>query len=575
MPTRLVKPVKRKGIPQFTQTIVSKTNTLLSFSTVLGFGVWECQQSNGHWRVYSGKVNSIIEQAILDNQTAVKVQVSGNNYTLRLDTRTQHNHQSGTWKKIRRRQVTTTYEDISTATDSMVSPGMKRSQSSTHTRTTNAQQVSRVASPGLGPRSKSFREMPTSPSALQTRSRSFHVSKSAYSSPHRTLARSRSPPPSNQHSAVLPRPTSPSYPQMRQRAVTSPAGDIHPEVYKTAPKSLKARPGSPIPMTRSSSKSPPSQHRDQDSLIKSRRPVLPRPHLAPKTQPVDDESMKSNSTSAFDADDESDSDEEHVLTSRVRKVSFNDSPDGTDTKPTDATSKFPSFNLTDWSESGLNCCVVYIVRFPSYWSHPDASGRRPPLKLVPLLNSSMVRNTVRVTNLVSIDMTYTGVQQDTKRTSQIDANRRPAYRSGREHRPLASILQVLSPQDENRMFLTWLSLSVSGREKWCTVGASRVSRPTNARSSTERAPSMWARSANRTSTSDRVEANTALHSVRQTLAYTRQSRRHHLTCRFLSGHGNYFTVSARASSYSAKDEDGNKHVFVCKVPFYHTPSVVM
>ena len=41
---------------------------------------------------------------------------------------------------------------------------------------------------------------------------------------------------------------------------------------------------------------------------------------------------------------------------------------------------------------------------------------------------------------------------------------------------------------------------------------------------------------------------------------------------FCLGHGNYFAVSAaRASNYCIKDENGSKHIFVCKVPFGHRP----
>ena len=288
--------------------------------SVLGFGIWECQRSNGGWRIYSGSVNSIIEQAILTNETTVRVQINSQNYTIRLDNRTQHNHQTGSWRRIRRRQVTTKYEDASAETDVLVSPRMRRSQTSTQVR----MQPDSRTSPGLVSsgmsRSKSFRDMQKS-RIDSGRQNVMHSSKSAYSSPHRTLARSTSARPSNQ-GTILPRPTSPTSHPARHRSATSPAGEINPNIYKKGSKKLNPRPGSPVPMTRSSSLSPPSQERGQNSLIKSRRPVLLRPQLTAKSSDVDVESMQSNSASAFDADDESDSDDEQLLTSRVQKVSF-------------------------------------------------------------------------------------------------------------------------------------------------------------------------------------------------------------------------------------------------------------
>ena len=277
----------------------------------------------------------------------------------------QHNHQTGTWRKVRRRQVTTKYDDVSAGTSSLVSPRMKRSQTTTlQTRKTDKQEATRLASPGMGPRSKSFREMPTSPGAPQNRSHGFHSSKSAYSSPRRTRTRSTSPEPivRSQHGTLR---SSPSYSTTKQRSVVSSTGEINPEVYKTAPQPARARPGSPVPMTRSSSLSSPRQSHD---LIKSRRPVLPRPHLASRPQAVDDESMKSSSASAFDADDESDSDEEHLLTTQVRKVSFNDSADETVAKRMDYTSAYAfrlftqmSYHDVDFNSALLSCSPISFL----------------------------------------------------------------------------------------------------------------------------------------------------------------------------------------------------------------------
>jgi hypothetical protein len=456
MPIRLIKPVKRK---------------------VLGFGVWEYQQGDGQWRLYTGKVNRVIEQALLENQTAVKTQISGHSYTVRLDTRMQHNHETGTWRKIRRRQVTTEYDEVSVGTDSLVSPRLKRSQTTSQT-TKTVKEETRITSPGMGPRSKSFREMPTSPGAPRSRLHSFHSSASAYSSPRRTRTRPTSPVPiiGGQSGTLA---NSPSYATTKHRIRTLSTGEINPEVYKPAPQPAKARPGSPVPMARSSSLSSPRQAHE---LIKSRRPVLPRPHLASNPQAEDDESLQSNSASAFDADDESDSDEEHLLAAQVRHVSFTDPADESAAKLTECT-----------------------VQFPSYWSTLDSSGKRPPLKLVPLLNSSMEYN--RILNALLKSMPI--VVQRIARVENIDLweayyrKRDTMQRRCREGKQVRerSLFHGTLPEYVGSICKQNFDFRLSGGQHGTAFG-----------------------------------------------------------------YGNYFAVSAaRASNYCMKDENGSKHIFMCKV----------